>query len=222
MRRRQALQKDNVEILIRERARARLHNLVHLLTLFHFLDHYHILLNTKAAMSSSPTTAPAGSEPSNARRIAFLRTASTPTLERADAAPVLTHRWLHASETGKAWTPFGQRDSHALDEAWKLDSCKEERKKWLEEHGDATTDKKGKGELAYSIPPPDPAEELPAWRVPVAEDRLYEVDLRALKLSPVFWKGKPTEVLRGRWFFDASKLTPCNDELADEIEKLYA
>ncbi|KAL7410798.1 DDHD domain-containing protein [Mrakia frigida] len=55
--------------------------------------------------------------------------------------------------------------------------------------------------------------------VPIAKDGLFEVDVKEMKLYPVFWlhKGPNIPVRRGRWFYDEK--TPCPDELADDLEK---
>lgn len=92
--------------------------------------------------------------------------------------------------------------------------------------GEKAKDAREKGktknqEEEASLEPPDPDEPLLVWRVPVGEDRLFEVDLRTKKLWPVFWKGKGYDVFRATWFFDSSKSSPCDDKVAQEIENLY-
>jgi hypothetical protein len=191
-------------------------------------------------MTSSP--APGGN---NLRRQAFLRQASTPAI--GSKKPPLIPRWLHALETGKGWTTFGLRDSGNLEHSWKAfqnsdeakapntDAGKQGPESTATEAGPSATPgekeqerrEKGKDiapeskEAESLLEAPDPDTPLPVWRVPVAEDRLFEVDLRTFKLWPVFWKGKGCEVLRGSWFFDSSKISPCNDEVARELEDLY-
>lgn len=71
------------------------------------------------------------------------------------------------------------------------------------------------------LSPPDPDVPLPTWRVPVMEDHLFEVDLRNMRLWSVFWKTKPSEVMRARWFFDSPKISPCTDAVASELDSLY-
>ena len=59
--------------------------------------------------------------------------------------------------------------------------------------------------------------------VPVLEDYLFEVDLNARTLLPVYWDGPIFEVRRGTWFSSevGSKQMPCPEPLAEEIEKIY-
>lgn len=53
------------------------------------------------------------------------------------------------------------------------------------------------------------------------QDGLFEVDVKAMKLYPVFWvhRGPNIPVQRGRWFYDYT--TPVPDELADDLEEGY-
>jgi hypothetical protein len=152
----------------------------------------------------------------NVRRQAFLRQASAPVID--SKKPTLVHRWLHAQENGKGWSTFGLRDSGHLEKAW-LSFQETEKGKSVEKQGSSS--KSTEKEEMMVMEPPDPDVPLPIWRVPVAEDRLFEVDLRTFKLWPVFWKGKGSEVLRGSWFFDSSKISPCIKEVAKELEDLY-
>lgn len=188
-----------------------------------------LLLHAIQSMTSAPPV-----NATSVRRQAFLRKASAPVID--SKKPALVHRWLHAQESGKGWTTFGLRDSAHLEEAWQAfesdsDSKREQQTSSEselpppvegEESGREQKGKK-KGEAAkeLDIDPPDPDIPLPVWRVPVAEDRLFEVDLRTLKLWPVFWKGKGSEVMRGSWFFDSAKISPCDDKVAQELESLY-
>lgn len=183
-------------------------------------------------------TPPPPPNASNLRRQAFIRQASTPVVDLKK--PDLVFRWLQALETGKGWTAVGLRDHGRLEAAWA--AYEEERGEAngsAESEGKANTDsgpaatpgekaqearEKGKDKVedeSIVWEPPDPDQPLPVWRVPVGEDRLFEVDLRTKKLWPVFWRGKGCNMLRGSWFFDASKLSPCNNEVAKELEALY-
>jgi hypothetical protein len=180
-------------------------------------------------MTSTPS-----SNSSNLRRQAFIRQASTPVID--SKKPALIYRWLQALETGKGWDTVGLRDNGRLEAAWA--SFQEEQKSATPaegakiDTGPAATpgekaeearengDKKGQDEDVI-WEPPDPDEPLPVWRVPVGEDRMFEVDLRTRKLWPVFWKGKGCEMLRASWFFDSSKMSPCNNQVAQELEELY-
>jgi hypothetical protein len=102
------------------------------------------------------------------QRARFLRAASTPSLHAA--VPPLQHRWLHAADAkASSWAAFGARDDRVLQRGWERSA--EERKAWAE-----SKDKDA------AQPAPDPDRALESWRVPVAEDRLYEVDLRKLQV----------------------------------------
>lgn len=59
--------------------------------------------------------------------------------------------------------------------------------------------------------------------VPVLEDQLFEVELKARTLSPVYWDGPVFEVRRGTWFVNdvGSRDGPCPEPLAEELERLY-
>ncbi|CEH15863.1 Phosphatidic acid-preferring phospholipase A1, contains DDHD domain [Ceraceosorus bombacis] len=129
------------------------------------------------------------------QRVSFLRAASS----SLPSAPTLMPRWLHASENGKTWTPFGNRDHSRLEEAWNDNFHSWQEWKRIRERV-ALGKKLGKGDVG---------------------NHLYEVDLRLHKLSTVFWKSQPTSVRRGTWFLDGSKLTPCTDAVAEELESLW-
>ncbi|KAF3986849.1 hypothetical protein FT663_04708 [Candidozyma haemuli var. vulneris] len=55
--------------------------------------------------------------------------------------------------------------------------------------------------------------------VEVKEDRLFEVDLKTMVLSPVYWEGPTYEVRRGIWFDHDG--TPLSSHLAKSIEDSY-
>ncbi|KAL7410393.1 DDHD domain-containing protein [Mrakia frigida] len=57
--------------------------------------------------------------------------------------------------------------------------------------------------------------------VPVAKDGLFEVDVKEMKLYPIFWenRGPNIPVRRGRWFFDERR--PCPEDMCDELEEGY-
>ncbi|UPL00857.1 hypothetical protein LCI18_011791 [Fusarium solani-melongenae] len=61
-----------------------------------------------------------------------------------------------------------------------------------------------------------------AVRVPVNEDFLFDVDIEARELAPVYWLGPVYEVRRGTWFYqDSSTLRPCEENLAAQLEEGY-
>jgi len=59
-------------------------------------------------------------------------------------------------------------------------------------------------------------------KVPVNEDFLFDVDIEARELAPVYWLGPIYEVRRGSWFFqEGSILRPCEENLATQLEEGY-
>ncbi|OUM66865.1 hypothetical protein PIROE2DRAFT_59123 [Piromyces sp. E2] len=65
--------------------------------------------------------------------------------------------------------------------------------------------------------------EKPGETVDVMEDLLFEVDIPKRLLSPIYWKGKSYEVVRGTWFYatDMFKFLACDEELSKQIEEGY-
>lgn len=53
--------------------------------------------------------------------------------------------------------------------------------------------------------------------VEVNEDKLFQVDLKKLELSPVYWDGPVYEVRRGLWFTSAG--VPLPDDVSNKIEE---
>lgn len=53
------------------------------------------------------------------------------------------------------------------------------------------------------------------------QDGMFEVDVKEMRMVPVFWthKGNNIPVRRGRWFFDEKR--PCPEEMCDELEEGY-
>lgn len=60
----------------------------------------------------------------------------------------------------------------------------------------------------------------PGQFVEVNEDRLFEVDIDARLLLPVYWDGPAYEVRRAIWFQqgDAGKWIPCSENLSGQLE----
>ncbi|KAI7847447.1 DDHD domain-containing protein [Circinella umbellata] len=60
-------------------------------------------------------------------------------------------------------------------------------------------------------------------KVLVNEDHLFEVDVTARTISPVYWEGPTYEVRRATWFIqgDGSKWIPCEESLAEQTEIGY-
>lgn len=59
-------------------------------------------------------------------------------------------------------------------------------------------------------------------KVSVLEDQLFEVDVQARTLLPVYWEGPVFEVRRGTWFEgEGDKQMPLPESLANELETFY-
>ncbi|ORX43762.1 DDHD-domain-containing protein [Piromyces finnis] len=65
--------------------------------------------------------------------------------------------------------------------------------------------------------------EKPPETIDVMEDLLFEVNIPKRTLSPIYWKGKSYEVVRGTWFYatDMFKFLACDEELSRQIEEGY-
>jgi hypothetical protein len=56
----------------------------------------------------------------------------------------------------------------------------------------------------------------------VKEDGLFTVELAKREFRPTYWDGPIYEVRRGTWYYaNGSKLTPCSEKLAQELESIY-
>ncbi|CAO1632985.1 unnamed protein product [Sympodiomycopsis kandeliae] len=183
---------------------------------------------SESASSSSPqveqqgrATPTSGGKDSTPQRSAFLRSASVPTLDKA--APRLVPRWIFAQ--GKTWVPFGIGDSKKLEESYNTEQQQRVKDdKQEEKQVSSTSGQEKQGISVDPLPEPDPTQPLPNWRVPVGEDHMLEVDLRnptRPNLHPVFWKSPPVDVRRGEWFFESSRLAPCETELSLELSQHY-
>lgn len=116
--------------------------------------------------------------------------------------PILVPYWFHSlesdnkhKETPNIRIEFSQVDSNNLEKAYQQ----------LLEYE--------KGSLIQK--PPE--------TVDVMDDLLFEVDIPNRKLSPIYWKGKTYEVVRGTWFYatDMYKFLACDEELSRQIEEGY-
>jgi len=59
-----------------------------------------------------------------------------------------------------------------------------------------------------------------AYKVPVNEDFLFDVDIEERELAPAYWLGPVYEVRRGTWFQqDGSVQKPCDENLAIQLEE---
>jgi len=64
--------------------------------------------------------------------------------------------------------------------------------------------------------------EASSVKVPVNEDYLFNVDVKARELGPAYWLGPVYDVRRGTWFFvEGATLRPCDENLAIQLEEGY-
>lgn len=50
---------------------------------------------------------------------------------------------------------------------------------------------------------------------------MFEVDVSQRIISPVYWEGPTYEVRRATWFMQSDGWTPCEENLAEQIELGY-
>ncbi|KAF9516435.1 hypothetical protein BS47DRAFT_662714 [Hydnum rufescens UP504] len=116
-----------------------------------------------------------------------------------------------------AWKALTRTESDACEEAWlKLTSNSPSPVSppmYLDE--DNSTDE--------GFSPEDVLEQddEPGLGVPVERERLFEVDVRNMKLRPIYWKssGPQIDVMRGVWMYD--KDHPVEIKIAEKIEEAY-
>lgn len=129
----------------------------------------------------------------------------TKVVQEGKVAPLAKVRWCYATDVPKSkpdwfsytkekepekFIPFSSYDSRRIEEAYKK----------LRENigtGSASLDEQA--------------------IVEVNEDKLFQVDLKKLELSPVYWDGPIYEVRRGLWFTSAG--IPLPDDISDKIEE---
>lgn len=127
----------------------------------------------------------------------------------------------------KKWNPFSPEDSKSIETAFHEMSDEDDR-------AGLTGDEAGHapGDLGTSTPPkrhdtnantsidPGKHNRVPAVKVAVNEDYLFDVEVKRRELGPAYWVGPIYEVRRGTWF-DGSSLTPCDENLATQLEEGY-
>lgn len=72
---------------------------------------------------------------------------------------------------------------------------------------------------------PDESKESAQYRVPVLEDRLFDVDLETMVLFPALWPGFDQQVLRATWFYVSTDAV-CSpiaygSALSDDLDRVY-
>lgn len=124
-------------------------------------------------------------------------------------------RWLHGGPpmllssapvtlgATPVWQQFTREESDACEEAWQ--ALSEDEKSTALGSADDTTDEDHDDTKVG---------------IPVSRDKLFEVDVVSMKLSPVFWKSTvKIPVIRGQWMYDESR--PVESPLAERLERAY-
>lgn len=138
--------------------------------------------------------------------------------------------WFYATDTPiskstfKAWKPltaaakftaFSDHDSNKLESAFQHTMAQKHHSTTSNEHNHNNSNE-------VSMKNTTKHHKHAKSSVSVLEDQLYEVDVAARTLSPIYWDGPVYEVRRGTWFIrDNSKNDPIPEHLAEEIEALY-
>lgn len=55
----------------------------------------------------------------------------------------------------------------------------------------------------------------------VNEDYLFEVNIEKREICPIYWEGPTFQVRRATWFLQADTWIPCEENMANQIEKGY-
>lgn len=121
--------------------------------------------------------------------------ASTKAATVVAAAAVAARQAAEKPQQPTIWEPFSEEDSRELEAAYQRSKT--------------------------ASPNASESERCPL--VEVQEDRLFEVDVRARLLRPVYWRGNAYEVRRAAWFHQVGgKFEPCEENLSRQIEDGYA
>ncbi|KAG8786311.1 hypothetical protein FRC12_016730 [Ceratobasidium sp. 428] len=137
--------------------------------------------------------------------------------------PSIFVQWYHAGPaellssapvslgTTVAWQTLTRAESIACESAWA--SLSDEERKLANEYIEEEKD----------VPPVDEdiEDERDFLGVPVTLDKLFEVDVRTMRLYPVFWKtpGPPIKVRRCVWMYDETRAV--EPVLSRELEEAY-
>lgn len=158
--------------------------------------------------------------------------------------PPLKTRWFYAIDTpkrkpkllrdpkaeppkplppAKKFAPFAVKDSRSIESSYQKFIEEEEDmgispNRPIDLTGGATP---GRPENS-SIDGPGTDQNKRTIKVPVNEDFLFDVDIEARELAPVYWLGPIYECRRGTWFYqEGSTLRPCEENLATQLEEGY-
>ncbi|EJC98098.1 uncharacterized protein FOMMEDRAFT_171452 [Fomitiporia mediterranea MF3/22] len=142
--------------------------------------------------------------PAPALAVRWMRPLSASALLELPTAPVVL-------STAKDWQALTAEESSECEIAW--------RKLSDEERKAAEEDESTEGVSRDSEDIDDEDEDIIG--VSIARDKLFEVDVRRMRLRPIYWKmnSPPIKVIRGLWFYDDHHPVP--RELAEQLEELY-
>ncbi|KAL5482713.1 hypothetical protein ACEPAI_9307 [Sanghuangporus weigelae] len=112
----------------------------------------------------------------------------------------------------KDWQAFTAQESDECEHAWR--SLSDEERTAAEESNDSDSVERNAEDIED--------EDEDTIGVSIAEDKLFEVDVRSMRLRPIYWKmnAAPIKVIRGCWFYDDRH--PVERDLAKQLEELYS
>ncbi|KAL5501511.1 hypothetical protein ACEPAH_8771 [Sanghuangporus vaninii] len=112
----------------------------------------------------------------------------------------------------KDWQAFTAQESDECERAWR--SLSDEERTAAEESNDSDNIERNAEDIED--------EDEDTIGVSIAEDKLFEVDVRSMHLRPIYWKmnAPPIKVIRGCWFYDDRN--PVERVLAKQLEELYS
>ncbi|KAI5462748.1 DDHD domain-containing protein [Mariannaea sp. PMI_226] len=125
----------------------------------------------------------------------------------------------------KKFAPFSASDSKSLENEYQklLEALESTRTPDVRDIRQFSRKRKvDSGNLTPTPSASEASDSVDTVHVPVNEDFLFDVDIKARELSPVYWLGPVYEVRRGTWFYqDGSNLRPCEENLAAQLEEGY-
>ncbi|KAL5520107.1 hypothetical protein ACEPAG_1767 [Sanghuangporus baumii] len=112
----------------------------------------------------------------------------------------------------KDWQAFTTQESDECERAWR--SLSDEERTAAEEINESDSVERNAEDIED--------EDEDTIGVSIAEDKLFEVDVRSMRLRPIYWKmnAAPIKVIRGCWFYDDRH--PVERDLAKQLEELYS
>ncbi|QRV92658.1 phospholipase [Ceratobasidium sp. AG-Ba] len=138
-----------------------------------------------------------------------------------DGPPTIFVQWYHAGPaellssapvslgSNVAWQTLTREESIACEAAW--NSLTDEEKQTANEYVEEVKD----------VPPLEDEDDDGFLGVPVTVDKLFEINVKTMRLYPVFWRspGPPIKVRRCVWMYDESRAV--EPVLSRELEQAY-